>query len=92
MLILVDKKNYVLSTYAAKSLCSSCVQQGLLCAASYTSDGAKELDQLSKAKSVGVLDLSPEDEVEGEIIYLQARLLDNAVLIKHNCGRASYNL
>ncbi|CAL9777482.1 unnamed protein product [Musa acuminata subsp. burmannicoides] len=69
----------------AKSLCSSCVQQGLLCAASYTSDGAKELDQLSKAKSVGVLDLSPEDEVEGEIIYLQARLLDNAVLIKHNC-------
>ncbi|URE37854.1 PHD-finger domain containing protein [Musa troglodytarum] len=81
----VDKKNYVLSTYAVKSSCSSCVQQGLLCAASYTSDDAKELDQLSKAKSVGVLDLSPEDEVEGEIIYLQARLLDNAVLIKHSC-------
>ncbi|CAL9133537.1 unnamed protein product [Musa textilis] len=68
-----------------KSSCSSCVQQGLLCAASYTTDDAKELDQLSKAKSVGVLDLSPEDEVEGEIIYLQARLLDNAVLIKHSC-------
>lgn len=50
----------------------------------HSSDVAK-LNQLSKAKMMGILELSPEDEVEGEILYLQARLLDNAVAVKHRC-------
>lgn len=51
----------------------------------YTLDVAN-LDELSKAKTMGVLELSPEDEVEGEILYLQARLLDNVVAVKNSCG------
>ncbi|KAG1366994.1 hypothetical protein COCNU_13G007840 [Cocos nucifera] len=43
------------------------------------------LDKLSKAKRMGILELSPEDEVEGEILYLQARLLDNIVAVKNTC-------
>ncbi|KAL3845575.1 hypothetical protein ACJIZ3_002978 [Penstemon smallii] len=36
-------------------------------------------DQLVKARNVGVLELSPVDEVEGELIYYQHRILCNAV-------------
>ncbi|KAF2296775.1 hypothetical protein GH714_001878 [Hevea brasiliensis] len=39
-------------------------------------------DQLVKDEKVGVFELSPADEVEGEIIYFQHRLLDNAVARK----------
>ncbi|XP_015694147.1 uncharacterized protein LOC102713003 isoform X1 [Oryza brachyantha] len=34
-------------------------------------------DQVSKAKSSGILEHSPHDEIEGEIVYLQSRLLNN---------------
>ncbi|XP_031273102.1 uncharacterized protein LOC116131586 [Pistacia vera] len=40
------------------------------------------LEQLVKARKLGVLELSPLDEVEGEIIYFQHRLLGNAVTRK----------
>ncbi|XWS21574.1 hypothetical protein CRYUN_Cryun30bG0066000 [Craigia yunnanensis] len=43
---------------------------------SCTSD---DLEQLVKARKLGALKLSLEDEVEGEIIYYQHRLLGNAV-------------
>ncbi|XP_011011925.1 PREDICTED: uncharacterized protein LOC105116326 isoform X2 [Populus euphratica] len=41
------------------------------------------LERLAKAKKLGILKLSPVDEVEGEIIYFQKRLLGNAVARKH---------
>ena len=44
------------------------------------------LEQLAKAKKQGILKLSPVDEVEGEIIYFQNRLLGNAVARKHFTG------
>uniref|UniRef100_A0A7N0UNA5 Uncharacterized protein n=1 Tax=Kalanchoe fedtschenkoi TaxID=63787 RepID=A0A7N0UNA5_KALFE len=34
-----------------------------------------ELEQLTKAKVLGVFDMAPEDEVEGELVYFQQRLL-----------------
>ncbi|KAL5199481.1 hypothetical protein ABZP36_020684 [Zizania latifolia] len=34
-------------------------------------------DQISKAKSSGILEHSPNDEIEGEIVYLQSRLLND---------------
>nr|CAB3448003.1 unnamed protein product [Digitaria exilis] len=40
-------------------------------------------DQVSKAKSLKIIEHAPDDEVEGEMVYLQARLLDNAVFLKH---------
>ncbi|XP_038717626.1 uncharacterized protein LOC120010818 isoform X1 [Tripterygium wilfordii] len=46
-------------------------------------DRAK-LEEPAEARKVGVLELSPRDEVEGEIIYFQHRLLGNAV------GRKSF--
>ncbi|EMS45568.1 NuA3 HAT complex component NTO1 [Triticum urartu] len=42
-------------------------------------------DQLSKAKALGILDHSPDDEVEAEMLFLQASLLDNAMVLKHRC-------
>ena len=44
------------------------------------------LEQLVKARETGVLDLSPEDEVEGEIVYFQHRLLSNAAARKPFTG------
>ncbi|XP_058097210.1 uncharacterized protein LOC131242526 isoform X3 [Magnolia sinica] len=48
-----------------------------------TSDAARR-EQSLKARTMGILELSPEDEVEGEIVYFQSRLLDNAVANKHH--------
>ena len=47
-------------------------------------------DELSKAKSLGILDLAPEDEVEGELVYLQSKLLDNSVNSKQRYGNTIY--
>ncbi|XP_059631881.1 uncharacterized protein LOC132274584 [Cornus florida] len=41
------------------------------------------LEHLVKARNMGILELSPEDEVEGELIFNQSRLLYNAVARKH---------
>lgn len=45
------------------------------------------MDQVSRAKSLGILEHSPDDEVEGEMLYLQARLLDTAAFLKHRYGK-----
>lgn len=50
------------------------------------SKSGEDMHQLAKAKKMGVPELSPEDEVEGELIYFQHRLLGNAVARKHCIG------
>ncbi|XP_073052740.1 uncharacterized protein [Primulina eburnea] len=45
----------------------------------------ESLDQLIKARNLSMLKLSPEDEVEGELIYYQQKLLSNVVTKKHLC-------
>ncbi|KAL6962090.1 hypothetical protein U1Q18_037045 [Sarracenia purpurea var. burkii] len=45
-------------------------------------DEAK-LEQLVKARNMGVLEMSPEDEVEGAIIFHQHRLLSNVITRKY---------
>ena len=52
------------------------------------SDGVN-LEQVFKARTQGVLELSPTDEVEGEIIYFQHRLLGNAFSRKRLAGLLS---
>lgn len=72
--------------------CPQCIKQGLPCSSTGTHcslDGTK-IDQFSKAKNMGLLELSPEDEVEGEIVYMQSMLLDNAMTLKHKYGEASF--
>lgn len=44
------------------------------------------LDELAEARNMGILKLSPADEVEGELIYYQQSLLQNAVLRKRISG------
>ncbi|XP_050376192.1 uncharacterized protein LOC126793646 [Argentina anserina] len=41
------------------------------------------LEQLAKAQKLGVLEMSPEDELEGELIYYQHRLQNNITSRKH---------
>ncbi|GMP47140.1 hypothetical protein CsSME_00015038 [Camellia sinensis var. sinensis] len=45
-------------------------------------DEAK-FEQLVKARNIGVLEMSPENEVEGELIFHQHRLLCNVAARKH---------
>ncbi|KAL1533687.1 hypothetical protein AAHA92_33540 [Salvia divinorum] len=40
------------------------------------------IDQMAQARNLGILELSPGDEVEGELIYYQQRLLCNATMRK----------
>jgi hypothetical protein len=37
---------------------------------------------------LNILEHSPDDEIEGEIVYLQARLLENAAVLKHRYGKS----
>lgn len=46
----------------------------------------ENMEQLDRAGKMGLLEFSPEDEVEGELIYLQCRLLRNAVARKKLAG------
>ncbi|KAH0455269.1 hypothetical protein IEQ34_015301 [Dendrobium chrysotoxum] len=46
---------------------------------------AANLDQLAKVKNMQFLDISPTDEIEGELLYLQNCLLDRVASIKHSC-------
>ncbi|KAM2067504.1 hypothetical protein ACFX1T_043836 [Malus domestica] len=48
----------------------------------FKSDEMK-LEQLVKARKMGVLEICPGDEMEGELIYYQHRLLNNAIARKH---------
>lgn len=47
----------------------------------------RQLNQLAKAKQMGLLEFSPEDEVEGEILYLQNKLVDSAFTVRHSFGK-----
>jgi hypothetical protein len=45
-------------------------------------------DQVLNSRSLNILEHSPDDEVEGEIVYLQARLLENAAVLNHRYGKS----
>ncbi|XP_019093842.1 PREDICTED: uncharacterized protein LOC104751678 [Camelina sativa] len=48
--------------------------------------------QLSKARKLGILDMSPEDEVEGELLYYQLQLLGTAVSRKELSDNLVYEV
>ncbi|XP_041013477.1 uncharacterized protein LOC121256681 isoform X7 [Juglans microcarpa x Juglans regia] len=64
------------------SVCCNHLNQDSKCNNMICKSDGLHLDQLITAMKMGVLDSSPEDEVEGEIIYFQHRLLGNAVARK----------
>lgn len=47
-------------------------------------------DQVSKAKSSGILEHSPHDEIEGELLHLQSRLLDDVGGAKQRYGKGTF--
>lgn len=49
-------------------------------------DDVCNLEQLTKARTMGIMELSPKDDLEGEIIYFQHRLLSNAIERKRSTG------
>lgn len=42
--------------------------------------------KLEMSRKMGVLELSPDDEVEGELIYLQNKLFEHTISSKSYCG------
>ncbi|KAJ0980991.1 hypothetical protein J5N97_009246 [Dioscorea zingiberensis] len=67
--------------------CASCKHQNFHSTITDMNNGSSSanVELLSKAKNMGILELSPGDEVEGELLYLQTRLLDKAVAIQRIC-------
>ncbi|XP_019058104.1 PREDICTED: uncharacterized protein LOC104813639 isoform X3 [Tarenaya hassleriana] len=47
---------------------------------------------LSKASNLGILDLAPEDEVEGELLYSQLRLIGNAAIRMQLCDNLGFEV
>lgn len=75
--------------------------QQLKCNSQNRGSGGGDVEQLAKARKMGLLELSPNDEVEAEIFYYQHRLLRNARARKPIsglsflcvfCFRAEYDL
>ncbi|XP_073043664.1 uncharacterized protein [Primulina eburnea] len=83
-----DLTDREVSQYEASSSSGHCCHNHSLRATSgdrlSESDG-ESLDKLIKARNLSMLKLSPEDEVEGELIYYQQRLLSNAVTKNRLC-------
>lgn len=48
-----------------------------------------KIEDLTNAKASRILDLCPQDEVEGEIFYLENKLFDVAFAIKHHYSTLS---
>ncbi|XP_020588273.1 uncharacterized protein LOC110030069 [Phalaenopsis equestris] len=53
---------------------------------------AANSDQLEFVKNMDILDISPTDEIEGELLYLQNCLLDKVTSIKHSCEELIYRM
>ncbi|KAG8378328.1 hypothetical protein BUALT_Bualt08G0126000 [Buddleja alternifolia] len=76
-----DRENSQLEASSSSGLC--CNNQDMEATPGENQDNGANLDQLVKAKNLDMLKLSPTDEVEGELVYYQQRLLQNAVTRKH---------
>lgn len=75
-----DRKFSSVEASSSSGICNQHVEHLDSCGISEF-DGGKQ-EQLANARSMGVLELNPEDEVEGEIIFHQHRLLCNLVARK----------
>lgn len=82
---LVNQENNILDLKGFNKIDSSSIfSNDKVCMDLNHTSSASQLEQLAEAKT-GVLDLSPEDEVEGELIYYQNKLIDHAVTSRHYC-------
>ncbi|KAL5558323.1 hypothetical protein UlMin_034534 [Ulmus minor] len=77
---------------ANASVCCNHLNKHPRCNEQICQSDVLNLEQLIKARKMGILGLSPEDEVEGEIFYFQHRLLSNAVVTKLSTDKLIYNV
>lgn len=74
-------RNFYLDESSKAGGCSNNQNQELTCSDICKAD-KENMEQLIMARNMGVLESCPEDEVEGELIYFQHRLLQNTVARK----------
>lgn len=84
--VLRDREGSQLEASSSSGLC--CNNQNLQATSSDRTSRCNgvDLDELTEARNMGILKLSPADEVEGELIYYQQSLLQNAVVRKRISG------
>ncbi|KAK0576925.1 hypothetical protein LWI29_025450 [Acer saccharum] len=79
-----DREISRLEASSNASICCNHQSRHLKCSDMICKTDGVNLEQLVKARKLGVLELSPVDEVEGEIIYFQQKLLSNAIARKQS--------
>ncbi|XP_043712200.1 uncharacterized protein LOC122660988 isoform X2 [Telopea speciosissima] len=74
-----------IEAYGPVNVCCNRLHQPSVCISKNPASDSLKLEQLIKASSMGIMEYSPEDEVEGELIYFQNKLVDLAVSSKRYC-------
>uniref|UniRef100_A0A0R0JF95 PHD-type domain-containing protein n=1 Tax=Glycine max TaxID=3847 RepID=A0A0R0JF95_SOYBN len=86
-----DEGNSSLVESFRASACSSSQNQNLTCIDISKPDEVN-MEQLVRARKMGLLEFSPQDELEGELVYFQHRLLQNAVAKKRHIDNLIYSV
>ncbi|KAK7311584.1 hypothetical protein RJT34_09826 [Clitoria ternatea] len=86
-----DTGNFSKVEFFGASGCSSSQNQNLTCSDISKPDEGNQ-EQLLSARNIGLSEFSPDDELEGEIIYFQYRLLQNAVAKKRLIDNLVFNV
>ncbi|TKY74324.1 Jade-1 protein [Spatholobus suberectus] len=91
IICLSDEGNSSLVESFGASGCSSSQNQNLTCIDISKPDEVN-MEQLARARKMGLLEFSPQDELEGELVYFQYRLLQNAVAKKRHMDNLIYSV
>ncbi|RDY04519.1 hypothetical protein CR513_11762 [Mucuna pruriens] len=86
-----DEGNSSLVESFGASGCSSSQNQNLTCIDISKPDEIN-MEKLVRARKMGLLQFSPQDELEGELVYFQYRLLQNAVAKKRHTDNLIYSV
>ncbi|KAK7353135.1 hypothetical protein VNO80_18575 [Phaseolus coccineus] len=86
-----DKKNSGLVESFGASGCSNSQNQNLTCSEISKPDAVKK-EQLVRSKEMELSEFSPQDELEGELVYFQYRLLQNVVAKRRHIDNLIYSV
>ncbi|XP_028235815.1 uncharacterized protein LOC114415367 isoform X4 [Glycine soja] len=86
-----DEGNSSLVESFRASACSSSQNQNLT-RVDISKPDEVNMEQLVRARKMGLLEFSPQDELEGELVYFQHRLLQNAVAKKRHIDNLIYSV
>ncbi|CAA6659414.1 unnamed protein product [Spirodela intermedia] len=86
-----DEVTSFMETDLSMKNCSNQQSTHSVCA-SHSPLNDANFDPLARARGVDIIGFSPEDEVEGEILYLQNKLLNTVVVIKQRCEKLMHRV